>query len=88
MPSLQNGKTQMKVIKFLFNISNYLEDNILKLQTELSDVTNIMKKNLQELLKREESLENLMSKSKDLNSVSLEFYKSAKKANSKCCNLY
>lgn len=47
-----------------------------------------MKKNLQDLLKREEALENLMSKSKDLSSVSVEFYKKAKNANNKCCNLY
>ena len=65
-----------------------LEDNILKLQNELNDVTNIMKKNLQELLKRDEALDGLMAKSKDLSSVSVEFYKKAKKANSKCCNLY
>lgn len=60
----------------------------MKLQTELNDVTNIMKKNLQELLKREEALDGLMSKSKDLSSVSVEFYKKAKAANSKCCKLY
>jgi synaptobrevin family protein YKT6 len=46
-----------------------------------------MKKNLNELLKREENLENLMSKSKDLSSVSVQFYKKAKSAN-KCCSLY
>jgi hypothetical protein len=28
-----------------------------------------------------------MSKSKDLNSVSLEFYKKAKSANNKCCSV-
>jgi synaptobrevin family protein YKT6 len=46
-----------------------------------------MKKNLNELLKREENLDNLMAKSKDLSSVSIEFYKKAKSANKKCCNL-
>ena len=72
----------------IYKIFQNIEDNILKLQNELNDVTNVMKKNLQELLKREESLETLMSKSKDLNSVSVEFYKKAKSANNKCCNLY
>ncbi len=65
-----------------------VEDNILKLQSELSEVTNIMKKNLNELLKREENLDGLMAKSKDLSSVSVEFYKKAKTANNKCCKLY
>jgi synaptobrevin family protein YKT6 len=65
-----------------------IEDNILKLQSELNEVTDIMKKNLNELLKREENLDGLMAKSKDLSSVSVEFYKKAKSANSKCCKLY
>jgi synaptobrevin family protein YKT6 len=65
-----------------------LEDNILKLQSELNEVTDIMKKNLNELLKREENLDGLMAKSKDLSSVSVEFYKKAKSANNKCCKLY
>ena len=47
-----------------------------------------MKKNLQELLKREEALDSLMSKSKDLSSTSVAFYNKAKSANNKCCKLY
>lgn len=61
------------------------KDNILKLQNELSDVTDIMKKNMDELLKREENLDNLMAKSKDLSTTSVQFYKQAKKTNS-CCH--
>ena len=61
------------------------KDGILKLQGELNDVTNIMKKNLNELLKREENLDNLMAKSKDLSTTSHMFYKNAKKTN-QCCN--
>lgn len=57
----------------------------MKLQSELDDVTKIMRKNLSDLLKREENLENLMAKSKDLSTVSVEFYKKAKKTN-KCCS--
>lgn len=45
-----------------------------------------MKKNLNELLARDENLDNLMSKSKDLSSSSLQFYNNAKKMNNKCCN--
>lgn len=61
------------------------KDNILKLQNELNDVQGIMKKNLQELLSREENLEKLMDKSKDLSTTSVQFYKKAKATN-KCCN--
>lgn len=60
----------------------------MKLQNELSDVTDIMKKNMSELLKREENLDNLMAKSKDISSVSAAFYKKAKDNNNKCCNMY
>jgi synaptobrevin family protein YKT6 len=60
-------------------------DNIVKIKSQLNEVQDIMKKNLDELLKREENLENLMAKSKDLSSTSVNFYKQAKKTNS-CCN--
>ena len=60
-------------------------DNIVKIKSQLNEVQNIMKKNLDELLKREENLDNLMAKSKDLSSTSVNFYKQAKKTNS-CCN--
>lgn len=59
----------------------------MKLQNELDDVTQIMKKNLSDLLKREENLEALMSKSNDLSKVSVEFYKKAKASNKKCCGM-
>ena len=62
------------------------KDSIMKLQNELNDVQDIMRQNLNELLKREENLENLMEKSKDLSAASVNFYKQAKKTNS-CCNL-
>ena len=60
------------------------KDNIMKLQSELNDVQDIMRQNLSELLKREENLENLMAKSQDLSSASVNFYKQAKKTN-RCC---
>jgi len=65
---------------------NFLEDNILKLQSELNEVTDVMRKNLSDLLKREENLDNLMTKSKDLSTVSVEFYKKARD-NNKCCKM-
>ena len=62
------------------------KDTLMKLQNELNDVTDIMRQNLNELLKREENLESLMQKSNDLSATSVNFYKQAKKTNS-CCNL-
>jgi synaptobrevin family protein YKT6 len=61
------------------------KDNLMKLQGELNSVQEIMKKNLNELLNREENLDKLMEKSNDLSGASLQFYKQAKKTNS-CCN--
>jgi synaptobrevin family protein YKT6 len=63
-----------------------LEDNILKLQSELNEVTDVMRKNLSDILKREENLDILMAKSKDLSTVSVEFYKKARD-NNKCCKM-
>ena len=62
------------------------KDSLMKLQNELNDVTDIMRQNLNELLKREENLESLMQKSNDLSATSVNFYKKKKKTNS-CCNL-
>ena len=62
------------------------KDTLMKLQNELNDVSDIMRQNLNELLKREENLESLMQKSNDLSATSVNFYKQAKKTNS-CCNL-
>lgn len=59
----------------------------MKIQGELNDVTNIMKKNLNDLLKREENLEGLISKSEHLSSSSKLFYKKAKESNKKCCSM-
>ena len=61
------------------------KDSIMKLQNELNDVQDIMRQNLNELLKREENLEKLMEQSNDISAVSVNFYIQAKKTN-KCCN--
>ena len=42
-------------------------------------MTDIMHKNLTEILKRGESIDVLMAKSKDLSTTSVDFYKKAKK---------
>ncbi len=60
------------------------KDSIMKLQNELNDVQDIMRQNLNELLKREENLEKLMEQSNDLSAASVNFYIQAKKTH-KCC---
>lgn len=62
-------------------------DKLTRIQKELDDITSIMHKNIDELLKRGETLENLMQKSQDLSTVSYDFYNRAKK-NNQCCKLY
>ena len=61
------------------------KDSIMKLQNELNDMQDIMRQNLDELLKRGENLENLMKKSEDLSATSVNYYIQAKKTN-RCCN--
>ncbi len=62
-------------------------DKLLQIEKDLHEVKEIIHKNLADLLKKGEQLDELMVKSKDLNKVSVEFYKKAKKQNSKCCGL-
>ena len=51
----------------------------MKIEKELYDVKEIMQQNMEDILQRGENLDNLMEKSKDLSSVSVNFYKKAKK---------
>ena len=61
-------------------------DKLLKIEKELFEVQSIVHKNLEDLLKRGEAMDELMSKSKDLSQVSVGFYKKAKKQNQSCCS--
>jgi len=56
-------------------------DKLLKIEKELHEVKEIIHKNLSDLLKKGEQLDELMVKSKDLSKVSVDFYKKAKKQN-------
>lgn len=74
--------------KFLKDYQNPAEaDKLMKIESELNQITDIMHKNIEQLLKRGETLESLMQKSQDLSTVSYDFYKRAKK-NNQCCKLY
>ena len=63
-------------------------DKMQKLKSELNEVEQICHKNMDDLLKRGEDLDQLMKKSKDVSDLSLDFYKNARKANKRCCSLY
>ena len=63
-------------------------DKLLKVEKELFEVQNIVHKNLEDLLQRGEQMDELMAKSKDLNEVSVGFYKKAKKQNESCCTIF
>ena len=62
-------------------------DKLLRIERELQEVQDIVHKNLEDLLKRGEAMDDLMVKSKDLSTASHDIYKKAKKANSRCCNI-
>ena len=62
-------------------------DKLMKIEKELMEVKDVIHKNLEDLLKRGEQLDQLMTKSKDLSTVSVDFYKKAKKQNAKCCKM-
>ena len=57
------------------------------IEKELQSVTELMRKNLADMLRKGEKLDELMQKSKDLSGISVSFYKKAKK-NNHCCSLY
>lgn len=62
-------------------------DKLEKLKDILKDVEEICHKNLKDLMKRGEDLDKLMVKSNDLSKMSVDYYQTAKKANSRCCAL-
>lgn len=62
-------------------------DKLMKIEKELFEVKEIIHQNLSDILKRGEQLDVLMARSKDLSTVSVDFYKKAKKQNQRCCTL-
>ena len=77
-----------KLDDYLREWQNPMEaDKLLRIERELQEVQDIVHQNLQDLLKRGEAMDELMAKSNDLNTASVDFYKKAKKANSRCCNI-
>ncbi|KAL4462137.1 hypothetical protein ABPG72_010453 [Tetrahymena utriculariae] len=62
-------------------------DKLAQLESNLKEVHDITHKIMGDLLRKGEKLEELMAKSKDMGSVSVDFYKKSKKLNSRCCSL-
>lgn len=59
-------------------------DKLTKIQKNLDEIKDVMHKNIEEILKRGETLDSLMDKSQDLSASSKMFYHKAKDQN-KCC---
>ena len=59
-------------------------DKLTAVQTQLDEVRGVMHNNIEALLQRGETLDELMEKSHDLHSTSLKFFKEAKRVNA-CC---
>jgi len=62
-------------------------DQLTKIENDLAEVKETVMQSMDELLKRGESLDVLMQKSKDLSSTSVRFHHMAKK-NNQCCKAY
>jgi len=59
-------------------------DKLTKITKDLEEVKGVVMQSMDDLLKRGESLDQLMQKSKDLSATSVQFYRTAKK-NNQCC---
>mmetsp|Transcript_5686 Transcript_5686/g.6370 ORF Transcript_5686/g.6370 Transcript_5686/m.6370 type:complete len:100 (+) Transcript_5686:2-301(+) len=59
-------------------------DKLTKIEKDLEEVKGVVMQSMDDLLKRGESLDQLMQKSKDLSNTSVQFYRTAKKNNA-CC---
>lgn len=62
-------------------------DKLTKIEKDLEEVKGTVMQSMDDLLKRGENLDQLMQKSKDLSSTSVQFYRTAKK-NNQCCQMY
>lgn len=48
----------------------------------------MLKKTMEDLLEREENLDELMKQSEDISSMAYNFYEKSKETNKKCCSIY
>merc|ERR1712083_63082 len=62
-------------------------DKMMAVQQNLDEIKGIMHKNLEDILARGETLDDLLAKSDDIGEVSKMFHSKAKK-NNQCCQLY
>lgn len=73
-----------KLFEDFNNNPHKYQSKIDKIQKEINNTKEVIHKNIEQMLNRGESLDNLMVKSGELNDLSIIFYKKAKKTN-KCC---
>merc|ERR1712226_344307 len=79
------GLTCPEIEELFVKFQNPAEaDKLTKIEKDLEDVKGVVMQSMDDLLKRGESLDALMQKSKDLSSTSVQFYRTAKK-NNQCC---
>jgi synaptobrevin family protein YKT6 len=62
-------------------------DKVAKIQSELDATTEVMHKNIEQVLQRGERLEDLMERTEELDNATKLFVKQAKKANRRCCSM-
>jgi len=62
-------------------------DKMMAVQQNLDEIKEIMHKNIEDILVRGETLDDLLAKSDDIGEVSKMFHSQAKK-NNQCCQLY
>jgi synaptobrevin family protein YKT6 len=83
-----NDKLSQSMLAKLNNYNDPTKfDKLSVIQKSLDDVKIIMTRNIDDILKRGETLTDLMQKSTDLSEMSLQFHKNAKKTN-QCCKAY
>lgn len=63
-------------------------DKLLKIESDLDEIQNMLKKTMEDLLEREENLDELMQQSEDISSMAYNFYEKSKETNKKCCSIY
>ncbi|MES1914884.1 MAG: hypothetical protein MHM6MM_006911 [Cercozoa sp. M6MM] len=62
-------------------------DKLLRIQRNIDEVMEIMHRNMEEILRRGETLDSLASKADDISAASYGFYRTAKR-NNQCCKAY
>ena len=63
-------------------------DKLMKIESELDEIQDMLTKTMADLLDRGEKLDDLMKDSEYISNTAFNFYQKSKEANNKCCSLY